>query len=126
MMLMMDLLAISLLNSINVCQLKKKVSWQHLLIPTGPVRITILGVTRPDPLGRMEITFSTSRPDTICICRTNVSNTACTEGVFSVDPFILGAGAHSISIVCMDSEGYSITKQLKVMLSHPPPASRLR
>lgn len=104
-------------------KIARLLSCQCTLTSTGPVRISIVGVTRPDPLGRMDISFTTSRPDTNCICRTNVSNIACSDGIFPVDPFILGAGTHSVSIVCMDSEGYSITQKLKVILSHPPPAS---
>lgn len=98
---------------------------KHLIqqiIHEGPVQISIEHVTIPDPLGRLQILFSTSRLDARCICRTNVSNPAC-NGVFELDPVELGGGLHSVSIVCMDTEGYSTTTRLKVQLSRPPPSN---
>lgn len=103
----------------------KQVTKPHLppSLHTGPVKIIILGVEPPDALGRIFIHFRTSRLDVNCLCRTNVSHFHCTT-VFKADPQMLGSGPHNLTIVCMDSDAYSATQNLKVILPRPPPLSK--
>ena len=108
----------------------KKKKHIHTLTPspplphTGPVQVNIQGASPPDPLGRVRLHFGISRADAQCRCRAgNNTRVNCTSGVFDLDPVILGAGTHSILIVCMDPSGSTAERSLKVILPRPPPPS---
>ena len=93
----------------------------YVLSYTGPVVVGIATVDGPDPFGRIRIRYNTSRPDVVCGCRIlGLRSVDCEAMQYISDPRVLGAGDHTLSISCMDKEGYVDTKLIKISLSLPP------
>ena len=78
-------------------------------------------VDAPDPFGRIRIRYNTSRPDVRCLCRiVGLRLVDCSAMEYTSDPRVLGGGDHTLSITCMDEDGYADNKLIKFSLSLPP------
>ncbi|XP_064396477.1 uncharacterized protein LOC135343401 isoform X3 [Halichondria panicea] len=89
--------------------------------PTGPIVVGIPTVDAPDPFGRIRIRYNTSRPDVRCLCRiVGLRLVDCSAMEYTSDPRVLGGGDHTLSITCMDEDGYADNKLIKFSLSLPP------
>lgn len=89
------------------------------ILTTGHVMIHIVSVDSPDPFGRIKIRYNTSRTDVYCLCRVNFTSVDCLSQEYLADPRVLGAGAHDLSITCMDHDGYIDRKNVKFLLTMP-------